>query len=300
VKQLIVLSGKGGTGKTTVVGAFASLGGKKVLADCDVDAADLFIILEPKNIEKAEFYSGRKPITNQEKCTACGVCTDLCRYHAIENGDVDLVECEGCGLCALACPEEAISMEDAFCGEWFIADTRYGPLVHARLGIGEENSGKLVAQVRKVAQSIAEERNLDLVLIDGPPGIGCPVISSLAGVDLVLIVTEPTVAGIHDLERLITLAQHFSILPSICINKYDINREKTRAIETYCHDNNLPVLGKIPFDVAVVKAMVEKKTVMEYPCPTIHHAIEDMWGGVQMTLKDINKDPGSAHEQEGR
>lgn len=300
MKQLIVLSGKGGTGKTTVVGAFASLGGKKVLADCDVDAADLFIILEPKNIEKAEFYSGRKPRTNQEKCTSCGICTDLCRYNAIENGDVDLVECEGCGLCALACPEEAISMEDAFCGEWFIADTRYGPLVHARLGIGEENSGKLVAQVRKVAQSIAEERNLDLVLIDGPPGIGCPVISSLAGVDLVLIVTEPTVAGIHDLERLITLAQHFSILPSICINKYDINIEKTRAIETYCHDNKLPILGKIPFDVAVVKALVEKKTVMEYPCPTIHHAIEDMWGGVQKTLKNITKDAGSAYEQEGR
>jgi MinD superfamily P-loop ATPase len=300
VKQLIVLSGKGGTGKTTVVGAFASLAEKKVLADCDVDAADLFIILEPKDIEKADFYSGRKPRTNLKKCTACGVCTDLCRYHAIVNGDVDLVECEGCGLCALACPEAAITMEDAYCGEWFIADTRHGPLVHARLGIGEENSGKLVAQVRQVAQSTAEEKNLDLVLIDGPPGIGCPVISSLTGVDLVLIVTEPTVAGIHDLERLVALSQHFNILPSICINKYDINEEKALAIEAYCRDNNLPILGKIPFDVAVVKAMVEKKTVMEYPCPTIHHAIEDMWGGVQKTLKDMNEDSVSAHEQEGR
>jgi MinD superfamily P-loop ATPase len=296
---LIVLSGKGGTGKTTVVGAFASLGDNKVLADCDVDAADLFIILEPQNIEQAEFYSGRKPRTNLDKCTACGICTDLCRYHAIVDGNVDLVECEGCGLCALACPEEAISMEDAFCGEWFVADTRYGPLAHARLGIGEENSGKLVAQVRKVAQSIAEERHLDLVLIDGPPGIGCPVISSLAGVDLVLIVTEPTVAGVHDLERLVALAQHFNILPTICINKYDINEEKTREIEAYSHDNNLPILGKIPFDVAVVKAMVEKKTVMEYPCPTIHHAMEDMWKGVQTTLKDIT-DKESAHEHEGR
>lgn len=296
MKQLIVLSGKGGTGKTTVVGAFASLAKNKVLADCDVDAADLFIILEPQNIEKTEFYSGRKPKTNLDKCTACGVCTDLCRYHAIENGDVDLVECEGCGLCALACPEKAISMEDAFCGEWFIAETRYGPLAHARLGIGEENSGKLVAQVRKVAQSIAEERNLDLVLIDGPPGIGCPVISSLAGVDLVLIVTEPTVAGIHDLERLVALAQHFNIFPSICINKYDINEDKTHAIEAYCRDNSLPILGKIPFDVAVVKAMVEKKTAMEYPCPTIHHAIEDMWGMVQKALKDIRTDTGNAHE----
>jgi len=299
VKQLIVLSGKGGTGKTTVVGAFASLAEKKVLADCDVDAADLFIILEPRNIEQTEFYSGRKPRTDPEKCTACGICTELCRYNAIENGDVDLVECEGCGLCALACPEEAITMEEAYCGEWFIADTRYGPLVHARLGIGEENSGKLVAQVRKVAQSIAEERNLDLVLIDGPPGIGCPVISSLAGVDLVLIVTEPTVAGIHDLERLVALARHFGILPAICINKYDINEEKTRVIETYCHDNKLPVLGKIPFDVAVVKAMVEKKTVMEYPCTTIHHAIEDMWRSVHKTLMDSDEDSVSAHEQAG-
>lgn len=300
MKQLIVLSGKGGTGKTTVVGAFASLAEKKVLADCDVDAADLFIILEPKNIETVDFYSGRKPKTDLEKCTACGVCTDLCRYNAIEDGEVDLVECEGCGLCALACPEEAITMEDAYCGEWYIADTRHGPLVHARLGIGEENSGKLVAQVRQVAQSTAEERNLELVLIDGPPGIGCPVISSLTGVDLVLIVTEPTVAGIHDLERLVALTQHFNISPSICINKYDINIEKSHAIETYCHDNNLPILGKIPFDVAVVKALVEKKTVMEYPCPMIHHAIEDMWEGVQKTLEDITKDTESIHGQEGR
>ena len=299
MKQLIVLSGKGGTGKTTVVGAFASLAKNKVLADCDVDAADLFIILEPTNIKTHEFYSGRKPSTDHEKCTACGICTDLCRYNAIENGDVDLVECEGCGLCALACPEEAISMEDAFCGEWFIANTRYGPLVHARLGIGEENSGKLVAQVRKVAQSIAEERNLDLVLIDGPPGIGCPVISSLAGVDLVLIVTEPTVAGVHDLDRLVALAQHFNMLPSICINKYDINEEKTHEIETYCHDNKLPVLGKIPFDVAVVEAMVEKKTVMEYPSPTIHDAIEDLWRRVHKTLMNTDKESVSAHEQAG-
>jgi MinD superfamily P-loop ATPase len=300
VKQLIVLSGKGGTGKTTVVGAFASLAKNKVLADCDVDAADLFIIMVPQNNEKADFYSGRKPRTNLDKCTACGICTDLCRYHAIENGIVDLVECEGCGLCALACPEGAISMEDAWCGEWFVADTRYGPLVHARLGIGEENSGKLVAQVRKVAQSIAEERNLDLVLIDGPPGIGCPVISSLTGVDLVLIVTEQTVAGAHDLERLVALVQHFSMIPAVCINKYDINEEKTRAIERYCRDNNITIVGKIPFDVAVVKAMVEKKNVMEYPCPTIHHAMEDIWEGVQTSLTDSAKYSGTAHEQEGR
>ncbi len=296
MQQLVVLSGKGGTGKTSLVGAFSSLTDKKVLADCDVDAADLFIILEPETIEKADFYSGRKPMTNKEKCTECGICTELCRYEAITDGEVDPVDCEGCGLCALACPEEAITMEDALCGEWFIADTRYGPMVHARLGVGEENSGKLVAQVRKLAQSIAEEKKLELIIIDGPPGIGCPVISSLAGADLVLIVTEPTVAGIHDLERLIGLAQHFNILPLICINKYDINPSKARTIEEYCQSKGLKMLGKIPFDVAVVKAMVEKKTVMEYPCPAVQDAIRDIWQRVEETLKEKR----NSHDQEGR
>ena len=284
MQQVTVLSGKGGTGKTTLVGALASLADSKVLADCDVDAADLFLILEPKTIEKADFYSGKKPAVDQEKCTGCGTCTELCRYAAIKDGDVDLVECEGCGLCALGCPEEAITMQDALCGEWFVADTRYGPMVHARLGIGEENSGKLVAEVRKLAQSKAQEQKLELIIIDGPPGIGCPVISSLAGADIVLIVTEPTVAGIHDLERLVGLAQHFNIPPLVCINKYDINTAKTRQIEEYCEQRGFKMLGKIPFDVAVVKAMVEKKTVMEYPSPGVQKAIRNIWHEVEETL----------------
>lgn len=296
MQQLAVLSGKEGTGKTTVVGAFAALAKNKVLADCDVDAADLFIILKPETIERSDFYSGRKPITDKEQCTGCGVCTELCRYRAIQDGEVDLVGCEGCGLCALACPEEAITMKDALCGEWFVADTRYGPMVHARLGIGEENSGKLVAQVRKLAGSIAQERNLELIIIDGPPGIGCPVISSLAGADMALIVTEPTVAGIHDLERLTKLAQHFDIPVLICINKYDINPAKALQVEEYCRREDLTLVGKIPFDVAVVKAMVEKKTVMEYPCPAVQNAIRHIWHEVEDALNE----KGDPHDLEGR
>ena len=284
MKQLTVLSGKGGTGKTTLVGAFASLAEKKILADCDVDAADLFLILEPTTIDRGNFFGGRKPVVNEGKCTSCGICTELCRFAAIEDGRVDLLECEGCGLCASCCPEEAITMEDALSGQWFVSDTRNGPMVHARLGIGEENSGKLVAQVRKLAQALAKERKSELIIIDGPPGIGCPVISSLAGTDLALIVTEPTVAGIHDLMRLVKLAQHFDIPPLICINKNDINPDKTLEIEEYCRREDLKVVGKVPFDVAAVTAMVEKKTVMEYPCPVIHDAIRNIWRGVEDAL----------------
>ena len=300
MKQLTVLSGKGGTGKTTLVGAFSTLAEAKVLADCDVDAADLFLILEPTVIDQGDFFGGRQPVLDEGKCTACGICTELCRYGAIEDGKIDLVQCEGCGLCALGCPEEAIEMRDAHSGEWFISETRNGPMIYARLGIGEENSGKLVAEVRKLAQSIAEKRVCELIIIDGPPGIGCPVISALTGADMTLIVTEPTVAGIHDLQRLAELARGFRIPVLVCINKYDINLTKTLQIEEYCQQEDLTMVGKIPFDVAVVKAMVEKKTVMEYPCPTIHHAIKDMWGGVQKALKDIKTDTGSTHEQEGR
>jgi MinD superfamily P-loop ATPase len=299
VKQLTVLSGKGGTGKTTLVGAFSSLAEKKVLADCDVDAADLFLILEPHTIDHGDFFGGRQPVLDAGKCTACGICTELCRFEAIDNGTIDPVQCEGCGLCALGCPEEAIAMRDARSGEWFIAETRNGPMVHARLGIGEENSGKLVAHVRKLAQGIATEKGLELIIIDGPPGIGCPVISSLAGADMTLIVTEPTVAGIHDLQRLAELARGFKIPVLVCINKYDINPAKTLQIEEYCQRENLTMVGKIPFDKTVVKAMVEKKTVMEYPNPTIQRAVTDIWEGLEKALKDHHQDTRSSDGQEG-
>jgi MinD superfamily P-loop ATPase len=286
MKQVTVLSGKGGTGKTTLVGALASLAPYKVLGDCDVDAADLFLILEPENLERGDFYSGHIPIVNLNECTQCGTCTELCRYDAIDNGSVDLVACEHCGLCALACPVECITMEDALCGEWFVAETRYGPMVHARLGIGQENSGKLVAEVIKLSRSLAEERDIPLVIIDGPPGIGCPVISSMAGADGILVVTEPTVSGVHDLQRIIGVTQHFNIPAFVCINKYDINPDKAADIETYCRDQDVAMLGKIPFDVEVVHAMVEQKTVMEHPCPVIQETMEHIWKGLQQALLD--------------
>ena len=294
MKQVTVLSGKGGTGKTTLVGAFSVFAQKKVIADCDVDAADLFLILEPMVIDRGDFSGGRKPRVEEDKCTQCGICTRLCRFQAIKDGQLDVLECEGCGLCALSCPEKAISMEDAFSGEWFISQTRNGPMVHARLGIGEENSGKLVAHVRKLAQTVAEEKGLELVIIDGPPGIGCPVLSSLAGVDFALIVTEPTAAGIHDLERLVKLAQHFNIPSLVCINKYDINTAKTLQIEEYCRQEDLKLVGKIPFDVAVIKAMVENKTVMEYSCPGVQDAIRDVW----QVVEDALDEKGKSHDKE--
>jgi len=285
VKQLTVLSGKGGTGKTTVVGALATLAKDKVLADCDVDAADLFLILEPTIRHREDFYSGRQPVVDRNGCTQCGVCTELCRYDAINDGAVDLLNCEGCGLCAEACPEHVITMRPGRSGEWFISETRHGTMVHARLGIGEENSGKLVADVRRHAHAVAEEQFAELVIIDGPPGIGCPVISSLTGTDLVLIVTEPTVAGIHDLERIAGLAGHFSIPCLVCVNKYDLNESKTREIEAYCRREGLAVAGTIPFDVCAVEAMVQQKTVMEYTCPAVQKAMASIWREIGHALR---------------
>ncbi|MFB0505758.1 MAG: ATP-binding protein, partial [Thermodesulfobacteriota bacterium] len=255
MRQLTVISGKGGTGKTTLTAAFASLAEGKVLADCDVDAADLHLILNPTVKRREPFSGGRSPVVDTEKCTKCGTCTEVCRFDAIEDGEVDLIACDHCGLCVYACPENAITMEEDFNGEWFVSETDYGPMVHARLGMGEENSGKLVTVVRKEASEIAKERNLDLVIIDGPPGIGCPVISSIAGVDVVLVVVEPTLSGIHDMERILGLTSHFKIPALACINKYDINLANTRGIQKYCERNGVGVLGMIPFDSKVIDAL---------------------------------------------
>ncbi len=286
MRQLTVISGKGGTGKTTLVAAFASLARKKVLADCDVDAADLHLILNPKMKRREPFSGGRSPVVDVEKCTTCGVCTEVCRFAAIEDGVVDLIACDHCGLCVYACPESAITMEEDFNGEWFVSDTDYGPLVHARLGMGEENSGKLVTVVRKEASEIAKERNLNLVIIDGPPGIGCPVISSIAGVDVVLVVVEPTLSGIHDMERILGLASHFKIPALACINKYDVNLENTKAIREYCGRNGVEVLGMIPFDSQVIDALVQRKSIVEYPCGAVTKAAIEIWEEVSEHLNN--------------
>ncbi|MFC1957801.1 ATP-binding protein, partial [Chloroflexota bacterium] len=227
MKEVVVLSGKGGTGKTSIVGSFAALAKNKVLVDCDVDAADLHLLLSPSIKEGNEFWSGEVAVIDEENCTQCGLCQELCRFKAIADFKVDPISCEGCGLCSHVCPAEAVIMKENLSGHWFVSDTRYGPLIHARLGIAQENSGKLVAQVRQQARQLAEKDGFDCIISDGPPGIGCPVISSLSGVDLALLVTEPTLSGMHDLERVLGVCHHFGIQPLICINKYDINEDNT-------------------------------------------------------------------------
>jgi MinD superfamily P-loop ATPase len=284
IKQLAIVSGKGGTGKTTIAAAFASLAKDKVLVDCDVDAADLYLLLRPKVLTQEKYFGGRSPRVDLDKCTQCGLCTEVCRFHAIDNGVVDYVSCEGCGFCSHICPEDAITMEEAFSGDWFVSDTPYGPFVHARLGIGEENSGKLVTVVRKQAMEIAKEKHLGFILIDGPPGIGCPVTASLTGVNLILAITEPTLSGIHDLERILKLAEHFKIPSAVCINKFDINLENTDRIVAYCEKNGSKIIGKIPYEPKVVEALVNRKTVMEYPCNEIQGIVHRMWEEVESVL----------------
>ncbi len=287
IKQLAIVSGKGGTGKTTIAAAFAALASNKVMVDCDVDAADLHLLLRPRVLKQEKYYGGRSPRADLDKCTQCGLCTEICRFHAIENGVVDYVSCEGCGFCSHVCPEDAIAMEEAFSGDWFVSDTPYGPFVHARLGIGEENSGKLVTVVRKKAVEIAKEGALELILIDGPPGIGCPVTASLTGVNLVLAITEPTLTGIHDLERILKLSEHFKIPSVVCINKSDINLENTHHITSHCEKNGSRIIGRIPYEPKVVEALVNRKTVMDYPCDRVGTIIQQIWREIEIIL-DLN------------
>ncbi len=265
MKSITVISGKGGTGKTILTASFAALAKSKVMADADVDAADLHLILKPE-IEREEVFEGGKTAQiSRAKCVRCGQCIVVCRYEAISNDFVvDPISCEGCALCYNICPVQAIKMKTSMQGRWYISNTRYGPMVHAKLGIAEENSGKLVALVRQQAKLIAERDDLEYIIVDGPPGIGCPVISSITGTDLVVVVTEPTVSGLHDLQRVVGLAQHFGIRSLVCVNKYDLNTQFTDQIEAYCKDVGADFLGKIPFDTVVTKAMVNGKPVVEY------------------------------------
>lgn len=265
MKELVVISGKGGTGKTSILAAFASLAKNKVLCDADVDAADLHLIMDPRIRERHDFASGHTAIINPDKCTQCGRCRDLCRWNAIsENFVVDPIDCEGCGVCHYFCPEEAIDFPLNTCGEWFISDTRLGPMAHASLGIAEENSGKLVTLIRQQGKKLAEEKNLDLLLTDGPPGIGCPVIASLGGATAVLIVTEPTVSGRHDMERVAELAAFFKVPAMVCVNKFDLNSDQGQGIEDFARERGIRVMGRIPFDPVFTKAMVQGKTIFEY------------------------------------
>ncbi len=265
MKELVVISGKGGTGKTSLLAAFASLAKNKVLCDADVDAADLHLIMDPQIKEHHDFQSGHTAKINQDKCTQCGLCRELCNWDAIsEDFVVDSIECEGCGVCYYFCPEKAVEFPLNTCGEWFLSDTRFGPMAHASLGIAEENSGKLVSLIRQEGKKLAEKNGLDLLLTDGPPGIGCPVIASLGGATAVLIVAEPTVSGRHDMERVAELAAFFQIPAMVCINKFDLNPDEGQAIEAFAREKDITTMGRIPFDPVFTKAMVQGKTVFEF------------------------------------
>lgn len=295
MKELVAISGKGGTGKTSITASFAALAHDVVLADCDVDAADLHIVLSPNVKQTSDFSGGRQAAIDPDKCIGCGRCAQMCRFEAIHlNGPanevikktyvVDPVACEGCKVCVEFCPVKAIGFNEVVNGQWFLSDTRFGPMVHAKLGIAEENSGKLVTLIRRKAKEIAEERKLDLVIVDGSPGIGCPVIASITGADLVLIVTEPTLSGRHDLGRVADLAANFGIKTLLCINKADINPQMTAQITEEARKRGITVVGEIPYDDAFTKAQIMKATVPEYTGGEITERLKALWRQVTYAL----------------
>jgi MinD superfamily P-loop ATPase len=279
MKQLTILSGKGGTGKTTLTASLAVLARNAVLADCDVDAPDLHMLLHPEVIKTQEFKGSKLAVIDKTKCDNCGFCREKCRFDAITEAiEVDPVACEGCGVCAAICPADAITMSERVSGYAYISKTKYGFMAHALLSPGESNSGKLVTLVRQNARILSEKENSDLIIIDGPPGIGCPVIASVTGVDVGLVVTEPTMSGIHDLQRALQLIEHFSVTPLVCVNMYDINKDNTEKILRFCKENSIEVVGRIPFNPKVTEAMVNGKTIMEYaPESNVAKEIENIW-----------------------
>jgi MinD superfamily P-loop ATPase len=291
MRELVVISGKGGTGKTSLLASFAVLAERAVLADCDVDAADLHLVLAPTVRHREEFRSGNEAVIRPELCRRCGKCAELCRFAAVHSeGDgggsyrIDATACEGCGVCVRHCPHGAILFPERFCGDWFVSDTRCGPLVHARLRPAAENSGRLVAAVRQEARRLAESGGFERVLVDGPPGIGCPVISSVTGASGVLAVSEPTVSGEHDLKRVLELCRHFGIPASVCVNKWDLNPRMAEQIEGQAAADGAAVLGRIPYDRAVTAAQLQARAVVELGGPA-SAAIRGIW----QRFKDIGE-----------
>lgn len=284
MKQLVIASGKGGTGKTTLVAAFASIVKNAVFADCDVDASNLHLIFHPEIKEKIDFKGMGVATVDHEKCIMCMECKNSCRFDAItEEIEVLPEKCEGCGVCEYVCPVDAIKMVENIAGEAYISSSRFGWLVHARLNIGEETSGKLVSMVRNKANEIAKKYGKELIIIDSSPGVGCPVIASIGGANLVVIVVEPTTAAIHDMKRVMQVANHFKIPYVVCINKYDINEEKAKEIDNFCRDNGIKIVGKIPYNTVVTEAMTNGKTVVEYD-KKMAELIKDIWRNVKESL----------------
>jgi MinD superfamily P-loop ATPase len=283
MKEIVIISGKGGTGKTSITSSLTMLGGKDLIAvDCDVDAPDMHLLLQPDHAEPNDFYSGELAVIDYDKCTNCGICMQVCRFDAIsiikDNYTINNINCEGCGYCSQVCPDKAIEMVVQNVGKWYISNIKSGSrMVHARLKVGAENSGKLVAKVKNEARKIARENNIKYVLVDGSPGIGCPVISSLTGADFVVIVTEPTASGIHDLKRVNDLVKRFNIKSSGIINKCDINPTICREIEKYFHEEDIHHLASISYDENFTKAMTVGETIVEFDKGELNNKIKDIW-----------------------
>jgi MinD superfamily P-loop ATPase len=279
MKQLTILSGKGGTGKTSITASFAVLAKNAVVADCDVDAPDLHMLLHPEVVEMQQFKGSKVAVIDETKCTLCGACREKCVFGAIgDDLTVDAIACEGCGVCTIVCQANAVTLVERVSGSSYISKTKYGFMTHAMLHPGESNSGKLVTLVRQNAKIVAEKEKSDLIIIDGSPGIGCPVIASITGVDAGLVVTEPTLSGIHDLERVLQLLDHFNVAPFVCVNMFDINMDNTEKISSFCRENGIEVVGRIPFDPKVTEAMVNGKTIVEYsPRSAVVIEMKNMW-----------------------
>ena len=290
MKEIVVISGKGGTGKTSITASFAHLGGKDVVvADCDVDAADMHLLMMPDFAEEEDFFSGEIARIDQDACTQCGKCAEVCRFEAIPVIDgkyiVEPLDCEGCGYCPRVCPTDAIVMEEQNVGKWYVSGIKTGSImVHARLGIGAENSGKLVAKVKNEAKRIAEETGKKIVIVDGSPGVGCPVVSSLSGADFVILVTEPTVSGLHDLKRVYELVKKFRIKAGCIINKSDLNLQMTDEIESYLEQENIISLSHLPYDEAFTRAMTMGQTIVEYDENGLNKTIVETWNSIKQII----------------
>ncbi len=291
--EIVIASGKGGTGKTSLTRAFAELARPAVLVDCDVDAANLHLITKHRVIEEHDFYGGKRASINMERCVVCGICVDNCRFDAIkmipdmkysfgERVEVDPLACEGCGLCARLCQLDAVDFHEVKNGQWYLSETELGPFLHARLGTAESNSGRLVTLLRNRSREIAESKGLDMILIDGPPGIGCPTIATLTNASYLLIVTEPSLSAIHDMERLADLAAHFGIGTGICLNKFDINEKMGLQVERFAASRNIPILGRIPYDNAFTTAQLQGTSYMQVGSHAGIGIIKNIWQEVRM------------------
>lgn len=288
MKELVIISGKGGTGKTSIAGAFAVLANNKILVDCDVDAADLHLLLKPEIEQKETFIGGKIAEINLEKCVKCGMCKSICRFDAIQKDFIiDPIDCEGCAVCYYICPQKAINLKDNVNAKWYVSKTQTGPMIHATMTVGSENSGKLVTLLRTQAAILSKNKDLNLIIIDGSPGIGCPVIASITSAHYCLIITEPTLSGQHDLKRVLELTKGFNIKTFVCINKFDINPDIASEIEDYCKINDIKVSAKIPYDLTVTRAQVEGKSIIDYPDSIASQEIIKLFNDV---INNINKE----------